>query len=656
LDSKSLNRFSENKHQLTYGKHQKGAIMIQQQNRQKNSAATAIFLLTAAAVAVNVFFTALKIINLSNLTYHYSFKPQQISIVIFSPLTDQIIWAATLTIGSLIVLLTNLHKKTVKIALLTCLPIFGLLLVFQTYLPITNVYGILLSLLSVYLFIRYSQNFFVNKQFSVIAVLVCLTCIVLCLEAASLLTWTWNLFVFRSPFVQLAHWRFAVIDLQLFSVFYSGLSWLFLAFLTCWLWLPCLKFLIPKINAKFEIMTTKTLHVNLSRPSQINGKVLALGLFATVALAAFVVYYPTAHFSTSILLGTDSTYYFNWINELGLKGPLAALEMDRPFSNLLLYSVQAFTAASTETIVRAAPIFCSAISCLVVFWFVNVGTKDKRLALMSALFTVFSFQTTVSLFVYSLSNWIALIEMFLIFGLFLKNSERHLVKSTVSLSFLGIILLLTHPYTWEVAIAILSTYVAYALLRRRTEDKQKIKQLTAFLSVNIAFFLSYSLLPFGSGLFKAGGAVLNHALPTIVLPNLLNLQLGFENMVKVWVGGLFANPLLIIIAIVGVFAVMDYSKRYNRLMLAWIAVPFAALLMFSPESFFYYRIVYLIPIQIFAASGLCLALDKLEAATKLKSEKSFQMLKVLIVLLVVAFMFNYSLRVSDVIPLHILSG
>jgi len=58
---------------------------------------------------------------------------------------------------------------------------------------------------------------------------------------------------------------------------------------------------------------------------------------------------------------------------------------------------------------------------------------------MSALFTVFSFQTTVSLFVYSLSNWIALIEMFLIFGLFLKNSERHLVKSTVSLSFLGII-------------------------------------------------------------------------------------------------------------------------------------------------------------------------------------------------------------------------
>ena len=353
-------------------------------------------------------------------------------------------------------------------------------------------------------------------------------------------------------------------------------------------------------------MPTKTLQVNIPRPSQINGKVLGLGLLATVALAVFVAYYPTAHFPNSILLGTDSTYYYNWINQLSQKGPMAALEMDRPFSNLLLYGIQALTSASTETIVRYAPMFCSVALCLVVFWFVNVGTKDKRLALMSAVFTVFSFQTTVSLFVYSLSNWIAIIEMFLIFGLLLISSERHLLKSTVLLSLLGIILLLTHPYTWEVAIAILSTYLAYALLRRRTEDKQKIKQLTVFLSANIAFFFSYALLPFGAGLGNAGGAVLKYTPPTFGLSNFLSLQNGLENMVEVWVGGLFANPLLIILAIVGVFGLMDYSKRYNRLMLVWIAVPFVALLAFSPESFFYYRIVYLIPIQIFAASGLCL--------------------------------------------------
>jgi hypothetical protein len=444
--------------------------------------------------------------------------------------------------------------------------------------------------------------------------------------------------------------------LQLFSVFHIGLPWLFLAFLTCWLWLPFLKAVIPKINAKLEIIPTKTLQSNLPRPSQVNGKILAVSLFAIAALAFFVAYYPTAHFSNAILLGTDATYYYDWINDLNLKGPLAALEMDRPFSNLLLYTIQALTAASTENILRAAPIFCSIALCLAVFWFVNVGTKDKRLALMSALFTAVSFQTTVSLFVYSLSNWIALIEMFLIFGLLLIESKRHFLKYTVLLSLLGIVLLLTHPYTWEVAVAILTTYLAYAFLRRRNEEKQKIKQLTFFLTANIAFFAIYAMMPFGSGLFKAGGAVLRYTLPAFGLSNFLSLLNGLENMVNVWVGGLFANPLLIILAIIGAFTLTDYSKRYNRLMLVWLAVPFAALLAFSPESFFYYRIVYLIPIQIFAASGLILALDKLGKASKLKSEKSFQVLKVLIVLLTVAFLLNYSLRASDVIPLHVLNG
>jgi hypothetical protein len=621
---------------------------------QRTNSETTIVVFTAAALAISLFFTAIKIINLLNLTYYYSFKPQLISIIIFSPLIDQLFWAATLIFVGFIILLRSVHIRAVKITLLVCLPILGLLFALQPYSLMTISCGTLVSFLLVYFLLRHSKNFSVSRQFTAIAVLICLSFIMLCLQAASLLTWTSNLIVFRPPFVQPVYWHFATLDLQMFSIFFSGLPWLYLAFLTCWLWLPCLKFIIPRINSKLEITQTRKLQINFPQPSQIKPETLSLSLLAIVALAVFVAYYPTAHFSNSILLGTDSTYYYDWINQLSQKGPMAALEMDRPFSNLLLYSIQALTAASTETIVRVAPMFCSAALCLVVFWFVNAGTKDKRLALMSALFTALSFQTTVSLFVYSLSNWIALIEMFLIFGVLLMGSERHLLKSTVLLSLLGIVLLLTHPYTWEVAVAILVTYLIYALLRRRNEDKAKIKQLTVFLSANVTFFVVYSILPFGSGLFKAGGAVLNHAIPAVILPNLLSLQVGFDNMVKVWVGGLFANPLLIMLAIVGVFAFLDYSKRFNRLMMVWLAVPFAALFAFSPESFFYYRIVYLIPTQIFAASGLCLILNKLEAIIGLESKRGFMVLKVLIVLLVFAFLLNYSLRASDVIPLHIL--
>jgi hypothetical protein len=629
-------------------------MMIYQPN-QRQKQETAILAFVAAAVALNLFFTALKMINLSNLTYYYWFKPQLISIVIFSPLIDQIIWGATLILVGLIVLLKNMHNKTITITMIVCLPTLVLLLFLQTFFPLAVLYGIFLSFILTYMIIWRSQSFSVSRQLTTAAILTSLSCIALCLEAASLSTWTLNLFVYSPPFAQLEFWRFAIVDLQMFSILNSALPWLFLAFLTSWLWLPCLKFLESKISLKLEIAATKKLQLSLPKPSEMNRKTLILILLATVALAVFVAYYPTAHFSSSILLGTDSTYYYSWINELSQKGPMAAFEMDRPFSNLLLYSIQALTAVSTEVIVRVAPMFCSAALCLVVFWFVSVGTKNKRLALISALLTVFSFQTTVSLFVYSLSNWIAIIEMFLIFGLLLMSNERNLLKSTVVLSLLGVILLLTHPYTWEVAIAILATYLIYAIAKTRSVDKQKIKQLTVFLTTNFAFFVVYSMMPFGSGLLKAGGAVFNYALPNGILPNLLNLQSSFDDMVKVWVGGLFANPLLIILAIVGVFAFLDHSKRYNRLMTVWLAVPFAALFAFSPGAFFYYRVVYLIPIQIFAASGLCLILNELENVVNANSQRLLLVLKVLIVVLVVAFLLNYSLRASDVIPLHILS-
>jgi hypothetical protein len=623
------------------------------QPRLHTNSATAIFFLTVISASINVFFTILKIINIFSLTYYYSSYPKIINIIIFSQLADLLIWTTTLIIATLTVLFINLEKTPLKWLVLACLPTLSILLIFQADSIFTIIFGVLLSFLVTCLFVQKSSSFSSSKQLTTCLILLSIVCLALSLEAASLLTWTWNLFDYSFPFNLLPHWRFALLDLQLFNVLYPWTSWLFLVFLSCWLWIPCLKFLFSKVGSKIRIMPEKTVPSDiLLPPKSLNGKVLTVGLFAIVALAVLVAYYPLNHLPASTLVGTDSTYYYNWLNQMHIKGPLTAFEMDRPFSNLLLYSAQALTATSTETIVKIAPIFCTVFLSLAVFWFVMVGTQDKRLALMSALFTVFSFQTTVSLFVYSLSNWIALIEMFLIFGLFLKSGT---LKSTVLLALMGIVLLLTHPYTWEVVIAIFSAYLIYGLLRKRNEDKVKIKQLIVFLSANTLFFISYALLPFGEGLATAAGVVMNYTLPTFGFSNLLNVQNGLENMVKVWVGGLFGNPLLILLAVIGIFAMVDYAKRYNRLMLVWVAVPFLALFAFSPESFFYYRIVYLVPIQIFAASGLNLALDKLEAATMLKSTKSFQMLKILIIILVVAFLLNYSLRASDVVPLHILA-
>ncbi len=485
-------------------------------------------------------------------------------------------------------------------------------------------------------------------------VLVCLCSMLLVLELASIGTWVWNLFDYSYPFSLASHWQFALVSQSLTELFNPLTSWLFLVFLSCWLWFPIVKaFKASPLGTK--ILSKPVQYILPPQTKPLGIKELAGGLLVVSALAVLVAAYPLVSLPIGVLTGTDSTYYYTWLNQLHANGALFAFGTDRPLSNLLLYAVQALTGMSTEWVIKLAPVVCCVVFCLAVFWFVNTATGNNRLALLSAFFTVFSFQTTVSLYVYSLSNWIALILMFFIFGLFLKNAKQGTsVKLTILLASLGVILLLVHPYSWEVVIAIFGSYLIYTLLRRN-ETKQKIKQLTLFLSANLVFFIVYALLPFGNGLGNAGGAVLNFALPANIFSNVFQVQTGLQNMVDVWVGGLFGDSLLVLLAIVGVFTVANCRRRFSRLMMFWVAVSSAMLLAFSPESFFYYRIVYMVPMQVFAASGLSLVLQKMETANPTKKEKMLMVLKILVFVLVMTFLFNYALSSLAKVPLHILS-
>ena len=414
--------------------------------------------------------------------------------------------------------------------------------------------------------------------------------------------------------------------------------------------------LFSKIKQLQTVSRVTQINTSL-HPAKLKGKLLKAGLIATLIAAVFIAYYPYMHLSNSTLVGTDSTYYFNWLQEMHQKGPLIALEKDRPVSNLFMYSIQTLTATPTEVTIRITPIILAACLTIAVFWFVKTGTKNEQLALMSALLTVLSFQTTVSIYIHNLSNWLALSEAFILFALFIKSKENHLWKYTILSAILGVLLLLTHPYTWEVIMIILLIYSGWTIMRvtlKKIDEKVEIKQLATIVGVNMAFFAVYALLPFGRGVSYAGETTLGQLTLYFNFSNVINIQTGLENMVQAWAGGLFGNPLLMILALIGTFPLMKANNTFNKLMVVWVAVPAVALLMFAPNTFLFYRITYLIPIQIFAAAGLTLILDKLEAASGLKANKGFQALKILIIILVVVVLLNYALRSVDGAPLHML--
>ena len=271
------------------------------------------------------------------------------------------------------------------------------------------------------------------------------------------------------------------------------------------------------------------------------------------------------------------------------------------------------------------------------------------------LFTVFSFQTTVGVYAYSISNWLALIEAFVLFGLFLKGAGKHSWTYMVAAASVGIALLFTHPYTWDVIVAVLLAYFAWTIVRlhlaRGTDGKMHVKQLTLVLGFNLIAYGVYAALPFGRAVSSGGMGFIEHS---ITFPNLLNLQNGLETMVQMWVGGLYANPLLVFLAVAGMFSIMAFTNRFSRLMFLWVMVPSIALLVVSTENYMFYRIAYVIPLQVLAALGVFWIFSNFENVSRLKGSKLFLLLKIAMLVLVVLFFVNYALRSVDSAPLHIL--
>lgn len=619
------------------------------------------FFLAILGATLNLVFGFFKLINLLNIRFYYFYFPQTINIIIFSPAIDWAIWVFSLLLIAFEMLFVKIRQDLClpRWTILPFLMLLGSLAVFfvndtAAYLLIVPI-GLFITSLSIY----YGNGYFlVGREEAVELTLSCIAALLILFELASASSWVSNVFDYEVPFGPGLRWKFPTFDLQLFNVLYPLTSWLFILFLYSWIWIPALKYAFPRVAALKRLSSSlkrgKLLRVqDTVSARKLNRRYLALGLLLSLATAVFIAYYPYVHLPNGTLVGSDSAAYYGWLTQLAVKGPLAAFETDRPLPNLLMYSIQWATGSQPETVVRITPMILAVLLNLAVFWFVKQGTKDEHLALTASILSTFSFQTTIGLFAYFAANWLAIIESLLMLVFLLKSFEKQSWKYAAASALIAFAVLLTHPYTWEVLMAILVFCLAWTLFRRRPDRKPQIVPLFFILASNLVFYVAYTLAPFGQGVSNGAGTV-SSVLSSISISNLLNLQTNLASMVQSFVGGLFGNPLLILLAILGVLSMFNLAKTFNRIMLLWIVVPSLAILAVSPDPY-YYRFIYLIPIQIQAAAGLNWTLDKLgHTRSSLETDKTLRTAPALIATLVLLLLLNYALRSVDQAPLHLL--
>jgi hypothetical protein len=629
--------------------------------RTGSAGLTLNFFLAISGATLNVLFGSFKLINLLNIRFYYLYSPQTINIVIFSPAVDWAIWVFSL-------LLVVFELLFVKIRQNVCFPrwtiwpfliLLGSLAVFlvndtAAYLLIVPI-GLFITSLSLY----YGNGYLVvGREEAVELTLSCTAALLILFELASTSSWIFNVFDYEVPFGPGLRWWFPTFDFQLFNVLYPLTSWLLLLFLYSWIWIPALKYAfqrvaaLKRLSSSFKRSTFLPVQDTISA-RKLNRRHLALGLILSSVTAVFIAYYPYINLSNSILVGSDSVEYYSWLKQFMLKGPLTAFGTDRPLPNLLMYSIQWTTGLPPETVVRIMPMILAVLLNLAVFWFVKQGTKDERMALTASVLSTFSFQTTVGLFAYFVANWLAIIESLLMLVFLMKSFEKQSWKYAAASALTGFAVLLTHPYTWDVLMAILVFYLAWTLFRRKPDRKLQIVSLFFLLASNLVFYIAYTLAPFGKGV-SSGAGTASSVLSSISISNLLNLQNNLASMVQSFVGGLFGNPLLILLAVAGTLSMFNLTKTFNRIMLLWIIVPSLAILAVSPDPY-YYRFIYLIPIQIQAAAGLHWTLDRLgHTRSSLETDRTLRTAPILIATLVLLLLLNFALRTLQQAPLHLL--
>jgi hypothetical protein len=599
----------------------------------------------ALAVSVNILFGSLRLINLLNIAFNYNYIPEVINIVVFSPFADLSIWASSLLFIVLMILLikTLNHLDFPRWLIFPIFFLFASLAVFLIDDRIAAVFAVPLGFVVVGLSALFGNVFRpLRRAEAALITSIGFVALLVPIELASLSSWIVNAVNYDVPFGPSLRWKFPWIDLQLFNVLYPLTTLLFLALLYSWFWIPVFKSVLSRIG--------RSASSGVHSVERLNNRRLAFGLILSLATSIFIACYPYIHLPSSSLVGVDSLPYHDWLKQMVQEGPQAAFRTDRPVFNLLMYFVKCVTPLSQVDVVRIMPIILAACLSLVVFWFVKAGTGDERLALLSSLFSSFSFQTTVSIYAYFLANWFAIIEIFLLLAFLLKGLNKHSWRYILLSTVIGMAVLLTHPYTWNILMVILVSCLAWTLMRR-AQEKWDIAPLSILLAANALFYVFYSLIPFGGGL-GSNAAVLRSTMWSF--PSLSNLYSALGIMVSNFLGGLFGNPLMIILAITGMFSITslrESSAKFNRIMLLWVAVLSLPLLVFAPgqNMLVFYRLVYLVPMQILAAIGLQLILNRIkDAERKLKlNTRHAYILRMLLFTLVMLFLLNYSLRSVD---------
>ena len=389
---------------------------------------------------------------------------------------------------------------------------------------------------------------------------------------------------------------------------YPAAPALLLIILFSWVWIPIVTWARCNLRNKSLAPTNAP-----KQTERMNGRLFtaSLGLLAILSILVFSFLYVAGR---TWIVGVDSIWrYLKPLNSLSgqtvLQAVLASLRIGHGVYLVVLYAVKSGTGISSFAIVKFAPLiltFCTSSFALLAFR----STRSNSLALMSAISAIMWLPTSLGIFGGIQANWLAYALWMLFLASYLNGSDRLRVVRFIAQSLLSVGILMLHPWTWGVFLA--TVIVATLLSVRRLTDLRR--GVTGVLSVVwLAIPIALGVFIYLPGIRADIANAFSLYSSSLLHPNVMFKFFGaWSEMWREWSS--FLSPTLIIIALVGAFALAELDGDTKRYVLAWVAIWCVGSLLAAPLGYNpaklatsqtqLWRMLYVSPLPILLALGI----------------------------------------------------
>ncbi|MFW6117499.1 MAG: hypothetical protein ACOC6G_02830 [Thermoproteota archaeon] len=308
---------------------------------------------------------------------------------------------------------------------------------------------------------------------------------------------------------------------------------------------------------------------------------------------------------------------------------------DRPLGLLMMFSMQKITGTSSLTVLKFIPSLLGPALVLTMFYFMWEATQNWTVSSLTALVAAFSYPVTIGMLVGLLSNWTALIGVYLFSALMMKSMREKEWKWIILSASTLVLVLFTHLYTWAMVMGVLGVYTLLMIILRMREEKDvqwPLKNLIAILTCNVGVHFIRDLL---SGSTGKAAAVAGSRLSLEFLPLFWsNLQKTLQTSLHKF----YLNPLILLLTLIGAFLVCLRKKPVHHYLISWLII--SSLFIVLGDYNAQWRILYNLPLPILATFGFDHILRFIDSFEILK----INTLKLICILLVVLINANYGLR------------